>query len=284
MVWIDGAPHDTSVVPFDITDRGLLLGDGVFDTALVLGHAMAWRAAHVSRLVAGCRAIGFAPDETRIQAAIDALLPGVVDGSLRLTLTRGPGPRGLAPPLAPRPTVLATTAPLRPTTLFAPMALHLTAIRRNDTSPTARLKSLGYLDAVLAAREAAAAGCDDALFLNTLGRVACTGTGNIIALFGDHLVTPPLTDGVLDGITRASILATCGAIGVEPSERSLSLEDLLAADAVCVTSSLRLVAPVTRVGSVAIGSATAPCCLRLIAHVAGLIEADTGIDVRPLAF
>ena len=67
------------------------------------------------------------------------------------------------------------------------------------------------------------------------------------------------------------------------SERSLSLEDLLAADAVCVTSSLRLVAPVTRVDSVAIGSAAAPCCRRLIAHVAGLIEADTGVDARALA-
>src|SRR5438094_518816 len=77
---------------------------------------------------------------------------------------------------------------------------------RNAPSLAARLKTLGYLDAVLAAREAAAAGFDEALFCNTRGHVACAGTGNLFALFGQSLVTPPLTDGVLAGIVRAEIL------------------------------------------------------------------------------
>ncbi len=282
MVWVDGSLYDTAVVPFDVSDRGLLLGDGIFDTALVLNHTMVWRDAHVARLFAGCRAIGFEPDVARLEAAIGAVLSGIRHGSLRLTVARGPGLRGLAPPVTPRPSMLATTAPLRAEALFAPVTLHVTAIRRNETSPTARLKSLSYLDAVLATREAKEAGCDEALFLNTRGRVACAGIGNIVALFGNSLVTPPLADGVLDGITRQKLLASSQMIGLTSVERSLSLDDLMAADAVCLTNSLRLVAPVTRIGSGAIGSLAAPCCHRLIAHMAALVEAETGIDVRAL--
>lgn len=274
MPWLDGTLHEGNVVPFDVADRGLLLGDGVFDTSLVLGGRMVWRQAHIDRLVASALVLGFAVEPARIEAAIDAVLVGVREGALRITCTRGPGPRGLAPPADPRPTLLASVAPLAATTMFAPMTLQVTAIRRNETSPASRLKSLGYLDAVLACGAARKAGYDDALFLDTRGHIACTSIGNVFALAGDTLVTPPLGDGVVAGTMRGILLRGCGAIGLKALEASLTLDDLLRADCVFVTNSLRLVAPVKSVGERTFEIARVRS---IAAHVAKLLEEETGV-------
>ena len=219
MPWLDAAWHapgwiDGDALPFDSTDRGLLLGDGLFDTSLVLGGRMVWREAHVARLIAGCRTLGFDVGVERIDTAIDAVTSRMEHGSLRITVTRGVGPRGLAPPSHPRPTILAAPAPLRASALFTPLKLHVAAVRRNETSPLSRLKTLNYLDGVLAAREAIRAGCDDALFLNTRDRVACTSVGNVFAVIGQELVTPPLADGALAGTARAIMLRSGEDLGL----------------------------------------------------------------------
>lgn len=282
MFWLDGTLHQTSIIPFDVADRGLLLGDGVFDTALVLGGKMVWREAHVRRLGEAAATLGFELDAAVAAAGIDAVLAGAKHGSLRVTATRGAGPRGLAPPTDPKPSVLVTISPLRTQALFAPLKLHVTEIRRNDTSPAARIKSLNYLDGVLASREALAAGCDDALFLDTRGNVACTSVGNIFVLIGDTLATPPVTDGIVPGIARRVLLDTCDDLGLEGVERSLSPADLERADDVIVTNSLRLLAPVSAIGRKTRVSAGARI-EALIAHMARQVRAETGVDPRPLA-
>ena len=286
MAWLDGQLHETSIAPFDLADRGLLLGDGLFDTSLVLNGAMVWRQAHLDRLVASARLLGFVVDLDRVSAAIDAVLAGTKPasakhGSLRVTVTRGAGTRGLAPPVDPKPTIFATLAPLRAAALFAPLRLLVTLIRRNDTSPTSRVKSLNYLDGVMASREALAAGCDDALFLNTKERVTCTSVGNVLALIGDQLVTPPIEDGTVAGTARGLLLRTCDALGLEAVERSLKLEDLDNADEVFVANSLRLVAPVRSIGRKT--RVTAGRAQTIVAHMARLVEDETGIDPRRLA-
>ena len=283
MHWLDGDAHDTSVAPFDLADRGLLLGDGLFDTAMMLDGTIVWRDAHIARLVAACRTLGIPIDPARIEATTAAIVARGGHGSVRITVTRGAGPRGLPPPSDPRPTVFASLAPLRAAALFYPLKLHVTAIRRNESAPTSRLKSLGYLDGIVASREAIGAGCDDALFLNTRERVACTTVGNVLALIGEQLLTPPLGDGVLEGIVRGIVLSSCDEIGLEPVERSLTLADLEQADAVCVTNSLRLVAPVTSIGRKALGSSGVRRCQALVAHIAQRVRAETGVDPRTLA-
>ena len=103
-VWLDAAWGGPGFfdppIPFDPSDRGLLLADGAFDTALVLDHRMIWREHHVARLVAACATLGFALDPARVERAIAAMLGRVEHGSLRLTVTRGPAARGA--PRAPR--------------------------------------------------------------------------------------------------------------------------------------------------------------------------------------
>jgi branched-chain amino acid aminotransferase len=279
MLWRDGAIVPGTTAALDLTDRGLTLGDGLFDTALALGGRVAFADAHIARLVASADRLGIPAEPERIRAAMRALAGQGTRLAIRTTLTRGSGPRGLKPPDDPSPTLFATAAPSDRATAFAPLRLWPTSIARNDTSPAARLKTLGYLDAVLAARDAAAAGFDEALFRNTRGFVACAGTGNLFALIGGTLVTPPPADGVLAGIMRAEVLGAAAESGLRAEERSLGLPELRGAEAVFLTNSLRLLAPVTAIGDTALDSAGHPAVARLmaairtrVAHACGVAE------------
>lgn len=269
MLWRDGRVSEGTQASLDHTDRGLTLGDGLFDTALAIGGRIAFEAEHVERLVAGAGTLGIPAEPEAIRRAMRDLAGRGDRLAIRTTLTRGAGPRGLKPPDEPRPTLFATAAPSGRAVAFASLRLWPTEIARNDTSPSARLKTLGYLDAVLAAGEAARAGFDEALFRNTRGAVACAGTGNILCLLrarsgaSPSLVTPPLSDGVLAGIVRAQVLALAPSCGLAVEERSLSPEELSGAEAVFVTNSLRLLAPVTAIGGTAYDSAGHPAFPRL---------------------
>ncbi|MET7244090.1 aminotransferase class IV [Methylobacterium sp. EM32] len=247
MLWRDGRVQEGTTAPFDLADRGLLLGDGVFDTAMALGGTVVAEEAHLARLVAAAAALGFRFDAEEARTAMRAVAAGHARAAIRTTVTRGSGPRGLRPPAEPRPVLWASAAPLRAGVVFSGLSLGWSAIRRNETSPTARHKTLGYLDAVLAAEAAAREGHDEALFLNMAGRVACAGTGTLFAVFGTSVVTPSLSEGVLAGIVRARLLALAPGLGLVPSERPLAPDDLAGAEAVFVTNSLRLVAPVRRI-------------------------------------
>lgn len=251
MLWFDGVLHEGSHHGFDLADRGLTLGDGLFDTALCLGGRIAFREAHLTRLAASAGDLGFAIDREAVGEAMRLVAAAIGDGALRTTVTRGSGPRGLAPPEPARPVWWITAAPRRAGSGFAPVSLSPSEIRRNETSPAARIKTLGYLDAILAAREARARGFDEALFLNTRGHLACAGTGNLFAILDGRLVTPPLSDGVLPGIVRAQVLGLAQSLGIGTAERSLALEEVLAAEAVVMTNSLRGLSPVTTIGTTA---------------------------------
>jgi hypothetical protein len=152
MLWCDGRLVEDGTLPFDMGDRGLLLGDGVFDTALAVQGRVAFETAHIDRLVAAASTLGYPADPERIRAAMRALAESLPLAAIRTTLTRGSGPRGLAPPPEPAPFLFASAAPARPGLFFARLRLLPTKIARNETSPVSRLKTLGYLDAVLAAR------------------------------------------------------------------------------------------------------------------------------------
>jgi branched-chain amino acid aminotransferase len=176
-----------------------------------------------------------------VEAAMAAVLSAnsLNEGSLRLTATRGSGPRGIAPPLDPRPTLLITAAPAAPPPVPA-ACIVATRTRRNEHSPLAAVKSLNALDSILARQEARERGADDAILLNTAGRVAEATAANVFAIVEGRLLTPPVPDGALPGVMRAEVLAR-GAI-----EASLTRDDLLRAEAIFLTSSLGI-RPVCRI-------------------------------------
>jgi branched-chain amino acid aminotransferase len=274
--WYDGRLSEAPLHPFDLTDRGLTLGDGLFDTSLARNGKIFRREAHLERFAAGAAALGIPLQLEEAARALDALAGSIRDGALRLTLTRGGGARGLRIPDNLKPILFGAATPGRGELILTSLSLATTAIRRNETSPSSRIKTLTYLDAILANREAQAKGADEALFENSTGHVACAATGNLFALFGTRLVTPPLADGVLAGTVRALILDHAKACGLKPAEESLPLADWLKADAVFVTNSLRLLAPCSAIDAQIFASAAHPSVLKLQDTLCGAVAAECG--------
>ncbi len=225
---------DPPVIPID--DRGFLLGDGLFETVLfTAGEPVLWDA-HVARLARGCQALGLPlPDAVRLKtearrAVADRRL-GRARAAVRLTWTAGSGGRGLLrpEPVHPRLTVSAA-ASARPE---AAANLIVSTIRRNARSPISRLKTLSYLDNVLARREAEAAGADEALMLNTAGHVACASAANLFWIVDGKLYTPSLGCGVLDGVMRAQVIRAAPV-----HEVRATFDNMMQAEAAFLTSSL----------------------------------------------
>jgi branched-chain amino acid aminotransferase len=280
MILLDGVLHEGRSAPFDLADRGLTLGDGLFETMTAFGGTV-WRLDdHLERILGGLDVLGFKVPRQRLADDVRSLASRApASGAvLRLTVTRGAGARGLAPPDGPRPTVIVSAAPFDPVLMFQPASLAVSAIRRNDTSPLSRLKSLGYLDNVLALADARRRGASDALMLNTGGQVACASVANVFCLKGDRLETPPVEDGVLAGIVRGRLFELAPAQGLAAVERSLVPADLLNADAVFLTNSVRLIQPVAELDGIRLP--TSPMVARLYDALAGEILAETARDPR----
>ncbi len=236
IAWIDGRLAETEGA-LDAADRGFTLGDGLFETLATVDGQPLRLPAHLSRFRAGAEVLGIPVpySDAAIAAAVGAVLQAtnVTEGAVRITMSRGVGARGVLPPERPTPTVVVTAAAM-PVGATDPVRLIVAeTTRRNDRSPLAGVKSLNYLDAVLARREAAAKGADDAVLLNTQDRVAETTIANVFAVIGGDVVTPPLTDGVLAGTMRARVIAAAQA-----HERSLSPSDLESASEIILTSAL----------------------------------------------
>lgn len=225
------------MIPFD--DRGLLLGDGLFETLLAVDGLLVAPGPHLDRMAAGCAALGLPPlDRAGAEQAMAQALAGleVPRAAVRLTLTAGSGGRGLDRPDAPAARLFATAAPAP--LPREPADLITSTVRRNEFSPAARLKTLSYLDNVLARAQARGAGVDEALMLNTRGDVACAGAANVFWLWGGRLHTPRLDCGVLAGTMRARLIAAAAGQGLEVVETSAGVAELARADAVFLTNAL----------------------------------------------
>lgn len=226
------------MIPLD--DRGLLLGDGLFETMLAVDGAIPAIEAHLDRMAAGCVTLGLpALDREAARALCLAAPPESGRAAVRLTLTAGSGGRGLDRPAQIIPRLVATAAPSP--RVETPATLIIAQTRRNEGSPASRLKTLSYVDGVLARAEARGAGADEAVMLNNRGQVACAAAANLFWIEGERVFTPTLDCGVLAGIARASLMSV-----VEVAEAVADRARLEAADAVFLTNSLIGIRPVSR--------------------------------------
>ena len=228
-------------------ERGFTLGDGVFDTMLVIDGEMQDMNTHFDRLLRHY-AILICPQaprtytppldagtlKTRAQALIAAQTTTANRIVLRTSLSNGPGGRGLTAPDPPTPTCLMSMTPAPPPGDTTPVkAIVATYVRRNEHSPLSQIKSLNYGDQLIAHREALARGAGEAVLLNTQGRIACTTVGNIILVENGQWLTPPQSEGAMDGTKRAALLNE----GVH--EDHITQERLYSAEAVYACNSVR---------------------------------------------
>jgi branched-chain amino acid aminotransferase len=261
-VCLNGAVTAVEDARIDPRDRGLTLSDGVFETIAVRRGKAPRLAAHLARLREGLAvlALPLAPDDATLAGWIaDTLIANeLLDAAVRLTVTRGVGPRGLPPPDAPQPTVIVTASPMPPPATPARVVV-AESTRRNELSPIARIKSLAYLDQVLARQEATARGADDALLRNTRGDIAGATAGNVFFLIDGGLVTPPVGDGALPGIARAEVIALTRA-----EERTVSVAMAEHAAEAFITNALGL-RPVVAIDGRPVGDGDVGLITQLVA-------------------
>lgn len=238
LVWLNDALMPAGEAAIPVADRGFTLGDGLFETLALRGGTVLDVPSHFARLSEGAALLRlplpFGADGMASMLAETAAANGLTEGGLRLTVTRGVGPRGLLPPEVPSPAVLITAFP--PLARAASVrAIIAHSIARDEASPLSRVKTLNYLPNILARLEARDRGAEEAILLNRAGRVAGATIGNLLVRTGALWLTPPLSDGALPGIRRARLLAA-GKI----TEAPISPETLKNASALCVSNVLAL--------------------------------------------
>lgn len=280
-IWINGARHEVEAAHVSARDRGLTLADGVFETMRAHGGTVFRLERHLSRLHQALDVLAIPAPAAIRDWVLDAVQTfEAAHASVRLTVTRGPAPAGVAPPHDTTPTVIVAVNPMPqfPSTIYSSgLRLQVATGRRNERAETVGLKTVCYTDAIVAFTRAQREGADDALFLDTEGHCSEATSSNLFVWTGDVLLTPPLSCAALPGITRATVLELAGALGADVAERAFGVDTLLGAREAFLTSSLRGLAPVVRVDEAVIGDgAPGDLSRRLAAAYAALVAEQCG--------
>lgn len=238
LCWIDGkiTPGEKACLP--VTDHGLLYGDGIFEGIRFYNRHPFQLEPHLKRFRDSAKAIALTcswTDHTLTEIIMELIHAfSHPDGYIRMILTRGSGPLGINPTQCQSPRLILLISQLD---MVPEHACHqgmrlITAQTRRMPSDSLdpRIKSLNYLNSILARIEAHAASADDAILLNQRGYVAEGSAANIFIAQDGLLKTPPATDGALEGITRALILKLARQQGIQAETRSLTPYDLYTAD------------------------------------------------------
>lgn len=247
VVYLNGAFVVDSEARIPVNDQAVLFGRGIYETFRARQGTVFLLDRHIARLREGASVVGIEvpPVVSELVEIVRELADrcGIEDARIRLTLTAGP-PGG-----QPSLVIQAREATDYPAALYERgMTTVVADMRRNETSPLSRVKSLNCLDSILSREQAVKAGADTGVLLNTQGNVAEASTANVFIARGGALLTPPVEDGALPGVTRSFVLQ-------EASEATLTLNDVLSADEVFLTGAVMGVMPLVRVGDRVISDA-----------------------------
>jgi branched-chain amino acid aminotransferase len=263
LVYIDGKFYPKSEAKISVYDHGLLYGDGVFEGLRAYNGIVFKLKEHIDRLYRSAHPIFLKIPLTKAEmskAVVETLRKNkLTDAYIRLVVTRGIGDLGLDPRKCPKPTVIIITEPTlvlhSPEKLEKGISTVITWVRRNSVdAATHELKSLNYLNSILGKIEANNSGVDEAICLDKTGFV-CEGVGeNIFIVRDGKLLTPPLSSGALDGITRAFVIKLAKKMGIEVIERNITPNELFTADEAFFTGTAAEVAPIHDVNGRVIGA------------------------------
>ncbi|MCC6209159.1 MAG: branched-chain-amino-acid transaminase [Gammaproteobacteria bacterium] len=282
--WLDGRIVPAAEATVSVFDHGLLYGDGVFEGVRYYRRTAFRLEEHLERLALSARAIALALPYTMEQLA-DAVRETIAastaeDGYLRVVITRGGGAMGLDPRGCARPTVFIIALQLQ----LADAAKRrdglraiIAATRRlppDGLDP--RIKSLNYLNHVLARIEASHAGADEAILLNAAGRVAEGTADNVFVVRKGRILTPPAVEGALEGVTRGVVFELAHAAGIEAVEAPLAPYDLYTAEECFLTGTAMELAPVAEIDGRRMTVCPGPVYRRLERNFRALVQGEMG--------
>ena len=274
-VYINGTLYNKEDAKVSVYDHGFLYGDGVFEGMRSYAGSVFRMKEHLDRLWDSAEKIQLEIPMTKAQMsdAVTATLAAneIEDGYIRLVISRGAGTLGLDPNKCPTPNIVIITdfITLYPDEFYQNGLEIVTAktIRNHPGALDPRIKSLNYLNNILAKIEGLAAGCVETLMLNYKGEVAeCTGD-NIFIVNDGKLLTPPVEAGVLEGITRGAVMELAAADGVDVVESTMTLEEVYSAEEVLLTGSAAEIVPVIKVDGNQIGNGAPGVLTRRIADL-----------------
>ncbi|MBN2473814.1 MAG: branched-chain-amino-acid transaminase [Pirellulales bacterium] len=260
-VYINGKLYDKDDAKVSVYDHGLLYGDGVFEGIRSYGGKVFRLKEHLDRLWYSAKAIllEIPISKAEMAKAIEDTLAvnGITDGYIRAVVTRGCGTLGLDPNKCSDPQVIIITdrIELYPPELYKQglEIITVSTVRNHPAALSPRIKSLNYLNNILAKIEGLQAGCIEALMLNCRGEVAeCTGD-NLFLVREGRVLTPPTEAGILEGITRDAVIALLRKQGTVVEETPLTKHDVYVADECFLTGTAAEVVPVVKVDSRPIG-------------------------------
>ncbi len=272
-IWLDGNLVEEAEAKISVFDHGLLYGDGIFEGIRFYEGRVFRLREHIERLFLSAKALllkmPWTLDEVCEACLVTIRANALQDGYIRLVVTRGVGDLGLNPYLCPSPSmfIIASGITLYPKEFYENGLEVVTCSTRRPTpaSLSPQVKSLNYLNNVMAKVEALKAGAKEGLMLNEQGYVAeCTGD-NVFLVKKGVVYTPPVSDGSLDGITRQTIFDLCDELGITIQETSMTRYDLYTADESFLTGTAAETIPMVKLDEREIGDGKpGPVSLRLI--------------------
>jgi branched-chain amino acid aminotransferase len=271
-VWIDGKLVDKSEAKLSVYDHGLLYGDGVFEGIRVYSGKIFECEAHLDRLWNSAKAIRLQIPISReeITRAMyeTAKANNFTDCYIRLVVTRGVGDLGLDPNKCAKPTVfiISDLIAVYPKEMYDKGIAVITAsvIRNHPNALSARIKSLNYLNNILAKIEANDAGVPEAIMLNHEGNVSECTADNLYIVRDGTIQTPTTTDGILEGVTRKVVIELCKKLGIPIVEKTLQRHDLYIADEMFLSGTGAEVIAVTKIDGRTIGAGEAGSVTRRV--------------------
>ena len=274
-VYVSGKWVDEAEASISVFDHGLLYGDGVFEGIRIYNKRIFLLEEHIDRLFDSAQAIALEIPLSR-EELIDAVVKSceinkLADGYIRLVITRGKGTLGLNPYHCKKAEVIIITAEIQlyPKELYEKGLKVITAgtVRNHPEAVNPRIKSLNYLNNVLAKIEAINAGCLECIMLNYKGEVAEASGDNIFIVKGNRLYTPPSCCGALEGITRNKVIELAVRAGYEVKESPMARYDLYTADEFFLTGTAAEIISVVEMDKRQIGDGMPGRITKELAHL-----------------
>ncbi len=272
-IWMNGRLVDIAHAKISVSDRGFLYGDGVFETMRSYAGVVFRIDAHLDRLSGSLKVARIKPPYSRkyLKKMIYKSLAanGLKSAYIRITITRGEGrfALDLKDVFRPNTVIVAKEFGEYPDRMYKRgiRAMCVNSTRQNEYSQVAGIKSINYLNHIIARLDAKGRGFDEAILLNTRGDIAEGAASNIFLVKDSALATPSIDSGILPGITRDVVIEIARKLKIPLKEKTVTYRELINADEVFLTNSLVEVLPVVNIDRRAIGNPSPGDITRLLA-------------------